>query len=98
MSDDLQTRAEPGAQIRSRLNADLAAIVNGEKLSPSDRVAVLELAETALTADRRDMLAGARLLVEHSDQLAQYRNLPSFERRSRLLRRLATAFVHPGER
>jgi hypothetical protein len=98
MTEDMQTRAEVGAQVRNRWHADIFGAVAEAKLTPTDRVAVLELLESARMADKRETLGGARLLIERADSLAQIRDVPSVERRSRLLRRLAASFVHPPER
>ena len=99
IEESIQIRAEPGAQVRDRVVADVTAVLAAAQLPGHERAAVLEDLEAAVAADGRETLGGARLLLHRRDGLARYgRQVPGARRRAKVLSTLSTAFIHPGPR
>jgi hypothetical protein len=89
MTTPMQSRDEPGRQIRARLSADAVAAIRNANLKPGERARVLEAVQEAITQDRHDeeVLGGAR----HLARTARLLDTPN--RLAPVLDRLATTFV-----
>jgi hypothetical protein len=99
MSEEpMQIRAEPGAQVRDRVHADVTAVLSAARLPGHERAAILEDLGAAVAADGRESLGGARLLLQRRDIFAGFPQIPACGRRADVLAGLATAFVHPSGR
>jgi hypothetical protein len=84
----LQTRDVRGAQVRAQVrDADVLKILRNAKLPPAQRTVLLEYVSSAIVADGREDLGGARYL---SRAAAEMPDLPNLRE---TVRKLATAFV-----
>jgi hypothetical protein len=70
MDDMMQSRERTGAQQRAGHRPhEVIEVIRRARLTAADRVAVLEHLESAITADRREDLGGARHLTRARQDL-----------------------------